>query len=124
MEYRTKVKLFVEGSPSEWIACAIVYLCDRDRLTRDDHLGMNITNVYGEATFSFADEDFMDLDDRLGGALPELYVKVFDSEARCVFSTRAQARPNTVPELIQVPIPRRIALEHGLLRGEAAGGPS
>jgi hypothetical protein len=116
VEYHTKVKLFVEGSPSEWISCAIVYLYDRDRLTRDDHLGMNITNVYGEASFSFTDADFLDLDERIGGSLPELYVRVFDAEARCVFSTRARAQRNEVPALIPVPIPRALAVEHGLLR--------
>jgi len=115
MEFETKVKLFVEESPTEWIGSAIVCLYDRDRLTRDDHLGMNITNPYGEAVFRFSSHEFMDLDDRVGGSLPELYVKVFDSDGRCVVSTRARALRNHVPELIRIGIPRRVAEKHGLL---------
>jgi hypothetical protein len=115
MEYRTTVKLFVEQSPSEWIACAIVCLYDRDRLSRDDHLGMDVTNVYGEATFRFSEEDFLDVDDRLGGALPELYVRVYDSAGDCVLSTRAEAARNTIPELIRIPVDRALAQRHGLV---------
>jgi hypothetical protein len=115
MEYCTTVKLFVEQSPSEWIACAIVCLYDRDRLSRDDHLGMDITNVYGEATFRFTEEDFLDVDDRLGGALPELYVRVYDSAGECVLSTRADAARNTIPELIRIGVDRELARRHGLL---------
>jgi hypothetical protein len=115
MEFETKVKLFVEDAPAEWISCAIVCLYDRDRLSRDDHLGMNITDVYGEATFRFTREEFMDLDDRLGGVLPELYIRVFDSDGHCVVSSRAQARPNAVPELIRIPVRRELAVRHGLI---------
>jgi hypothetical protein len=115
MEYKTKVKLVVEDEPGEWIPAAIVCLYDRDRLTRDDHLGTNVTNVYGEATFRFSSKDFVDLDDRLGGSLPELYIKVFDAEGNCVVSSRAEALPNAVPELIRVPISRELAVRHRLI---------
>lgn len=115
MEHETKVKLFVSDSPSEWISSAIVCLYDRDRVTSDDHLGMNITNSYGEAVFRFDDADFVDLDDRIGGALPELYVKVFDSEGNCVLSTRAAAVANAVPPLIRVGVDREIAERHRLI---------
>lgn len=115
MEFQTKVKLHVEGASSEWIACAVVYLYDRDRLSRDDFLGMDITDEFGEATFRFTSEQFMDLDDRLGGALPELYVKVFGRDDRLVLSTRSRAVRNTVPELIRIGIDRELARRHGLL---------
>lgn len=115
MEFTTKVKLFIEEDPGEWIACAIVCLYDRDRISRDDQLGMSITNVYGEATFRFTSEQFTDVDERLGGALPELYVRVYDSHGHCVLSTRAQAARNAVPQLIRVPIGRELARKHGLI---------
>ena len=115
MEYETKVKLFVDGAPSEWIACAIVCLYDRDRLSGDDALGMNVTNAYGEAIFRFREDEFLDLDDRIGGTLPELYVKVFDSEGNCVVTTRAEARRNAVPDLIRIPIDRELARRHRLV---------
>lgn len=115
MHHTTRVKLFLEEAPSEWIACAVVCLYDRDRLSRDDHLGMDITDVYGEATFTFRDEDFVDVDDRLGGSLPELYVKVFASDGACVLSTRALAVRNAIPALIRVPIRRDVARQHGLI---------
>lgn len=115
MEYRTRVKLFIEGSPSEWVSGAIVCLYDRDRVSRDDHLGTDVTNAYGEADFRFVAEDFLDVDDRLGGSLPELYVRVYDADGRCVLSTRARARPNTVPELLPIPIDRELARRHRLI---------
>ena len=115
MQYETKVKLFVQQDPTEWISCAIVCLYDRDRLSRDDHLGMDITDSYGEATFHFADADFLDVDDRIGGALPELYVRVYDSSGACVLSTRGDAARNTIPELIRIPIDRDVARKHGLI---------
>jgi hypothetical protein len=115
VEYSTTVKLFVEDSPSEWLPCAVVYLYDRDRLSRDDFLGMGITNEYGEATFSFEHADFVDLDDRIGGALPELYIKVFGRDDRLMLSTRAVARRNQIPRLIRVGVERELAREHGLL---------
>jgi hypothetical protein len=116
VEYRTKVKLVLEDAGGEWVSGAIVCLYDRDRLTRDDHLGTNVTNLYGEAEFRFSSRDFLDLDDRIGGSLPELFVKVYDSDGRCVITTRAAAEPNAVPALIRVAIPRKLALAHGLIR--------
>lgn len=115
MEYETTVKLFVEESPSEWIPCAVVYLYDRDRLSRDDFLGMDFTDSYGEAHFRFDSSQFLDLDDRLGGTLPELFVKVFGRDDRLVLSTRAGAARNQVPTLLRIGIPRSLAQEHGLL---------
>ena len=115
MEYETKVKLYVEDDPTEWIGCAIVCLYDRDRVSRDDHLGMNITNTYGEAVFRFHADDYLDVDDRIGGALPELYVRVYDSEGACVLTTRADARKNAVPDLIRVPVSRELAERHKLI---------
>jgi hypothetical protein len=115
MEFETTVKLFVADAPTEWISSVIVCLYDRDRFTKDDHLGMNITNPYGEAVFRFTTKDFLDFDDRLGGSLPELYVKVFDTEGNCVVSTRADAVRNAAPTLIRIPIEREIAIRHGLI---------
>ena len=115
MEFETKVKLFVDGSPAEWIACAVVYLYDRDRLSKDDFLGMDITDQYGEATFRFHSDQFADVDERLGGALPELYVKVYGRDDELVLTTRARARRNVVPDLIRVAVDREAARRHGLL---------
>ena len=115
VQYTTTVKLFVEGSPAEWLPCAIVYLYDRDRVSQDDFLGMEITNEYGEATFHFRAREFVDVDDRLGGALPELYIKVFGRDDRFMLSTRAVARRNEVPSLIRIGVDREMAKEHGLL---------
>ncbi|CAN5792963.1 hypothetical protein BH23GEM6_BH23GEM6_01750 [soil metagenome] len=115
MEFQTTVKLFIADEPTEWISSAIVCLYDRDRVTRDDHLGMNITNAYGEAVIRFTAEDYMDFDDRVGGSLPELYVKIFDSNGDCVLSTRSEAMRNAVPSLIRIPIEREVAERHGLI---------
>jgi hypothetical protein len=113
--HHTRVKLFVADDPQTWIVGAIVCLYDRDRISRDDYLGSGTTNVYGEVTFEFTDADFLDLDDRIGGSLPELYIKVYDSAGTLVLSTRARAAANAVPALIRVPIERALAARHGLL---------
>jgi hypothetical protein len=115
LEYQTKIKLYVDGAPTDWIVGAIVCLYDRDRLSRDDHLGTEVTNMYGEATFRFTSAQFVDLDERLGGTLPDLYIEVFDSAGKRVITTRAQAERNAVPDLIRVPIEREVARRHGLL---------
>jgi len=115
MEFETTVKLFIADEPTEWISSAIVCLYDRDRITKDDHLGMNITDVYGEAIIRFNTEDFMDFDDRLGGSLPELYVKVFDTDGNCVLSTRSAALRNSIPSLIRIPVDREVAERHRLI---------
>lgn len=115
MQYQTRVKLFIDGAPTEWIVGAVVCLYDRDRISRDDSLGSNITNAYGEADFTFDEADFLDVDDFLGGALPELYVKVFDSAGQCAISTRGIALSNHVPPLIRVPVERQIAKRHNLI---------
>ena len=115
VEYETTVKLYVEEDPTEWISCAVVYLYDRDRLSRDDFLGMDITDAYGEARFRFTSAQFLDFDDRVGGPLPELFVKVFGRDDELMLSTRATAARNQVPMLIRVGIPRDLALQHRLL---------
>ncbi len=115
MEYTTRVKLFIEDARTEWIPGAIVCIYDRDRVSRDDLLGTDVTDSYGEATFTFQAAQFLDIDDRVGGALPELYVKVYDSAGSCVISTRGEAEPNSVPPLIRVGIGRELAERHGLI---------
>lgn len=116
MPQQTTVKVFVEdSSPTEWIVGAIVCLYDRDRVTGDDHLGTNVTNQYGEATFHFDEERLLDLDDRVGGRLPELYVELVDSQGECVVTTRTSAVRNAVPKLIRVPIDRERARRHELV---------
>ena len=119
MEYTTTIKLFVEGAPAEWLGCAIVYLYDRDLVSRDDFLGMGITDEFGEATFTFHRDAFVDLDDRVGGPIgapmPELYIKVFGRDDRLMLSTRALAQRNQIPRLIRVGVDRELAREHGLL---------
>ena len=109
------MKLFVDGSAGEWIVGAIVCLYDRDRLSRDDLLGTDSTDVYGEATFHFSADQFLDMDDRMGGDLPELYVKVFGPDGACIVSTRANAIRNSVPDLIRIPIARNLARQHRLI---------
>ena len=115
MEYQTKVKLFVEDAVADWIVGAVVCLYDRDRLSRDDHLGTSVTNTYGEATFRFTANDFLDMDDRLGGSLPELYIKIFDTDGQCVLSTRGEVIRNSVPNLIRIPVDRELARRHRLI---------
>jgi hypothetical protein len=51
-EYQTKVKLFIAGAATEWIVGAVVCLYDRDRISRDDYLGTNSTNMYRGSVLS------------------------------------------------------------------------
>ncbi|MDQ3556305.1 MAG: transthyretin-like family protein [Gemmatimonadota bacterium] len=117
MYFTTTVKLVLQEAPSEGIPGVRLCLYDRDRITRDDLLGSETTDDNGEACFRFDSDRFVDLDDRLGGVFPELYVAVCDERDEKVFDTRSDCTHNSAPRHMTVCVPRMVAEEHGLLVG-------
>lgn len=117
MYFTTLVKLVLEEAPSQVVPGVKLCLYDHDRLTRDDLLGSEVTNAEGEACFRFDSEQFVDLDDRLGGVFPELYVAVCDEASDTVFNTRSDCTNNNAPRHMTVCVPRAVAEAHGLLVG-------
>jgi hypothetical protein len=115
MKYVTTVLLFLADEPDRPIPNVRITLHDRDRLSADDLLGSEITDEQGEATVSYTTEDFMDLDDRFGGAFPDLYAVVLDREGNTVTNLRAEAVPNLPRKQIAIPLDRELALRHGLI---------
>lgn len=119
MRFTTQVKLVLDESPAQPVAGVKLCLFDRDRVTRDDLLGSETTDENGEVCFRFNSEQFMDLDDRIGGDFPDLYVAVCDSADEKVFTTRSDATANTAPRRMVVRIPREVAERHQLLAAPA-----
>jgi hypothetical protein len=114
MYYTTTVRLSVEGAPSEPLSGVMVSLFDRDTFTPDDFLGTEMTDTHGEAHFRFTSEQYMDIDDQMGGVMPDLYVKVFDASGEMVLSTRADTVPNTARKQIHVGVPMALVEQHQL----------
>ena len=104
MYYSTVVRVVREGT-EEPVAGAKVSLFDRDRFLKDDLLGEGDTNAQGEVRFDYNSEDFVDLDDRLTGVFPDLYVVVRAADGSEVVTTRAETVPNTPRKSITVTVP-------------------
>ncbi len=119
MHFSTLVKLVLEESPSEGVPGVRLCLYDRDRLSRDDLLGSETTDVKGEVCIHFSSEQFSDLDEWVGGDFPELYVAVCDAAGEHVFTTRSAAESNTAPRHMTVRIPRDVAERHELITASA-----
>lgn len=115
MRYTTTVKLVLAESPSSPIPNVRVALYDRDRFTPDDLLGAAETNADGEARFQYNTEAFADVDEAMGGDMPELYAVVYDARDQVVTSTRSDAEVNLAQKRITIPIAREVALRHQLL---------
>lgn len=118
MYCKTTVKLILADS-REPLAGVRVQLWDRDRITPDDLLGTQVTDSAGEACFDYETEKYLDLDDRLGGHAPELYVVVLDTREAPVLSTRTEAAGNSHRRRMTVPVERAMAERAGLFRALA-----
>ncbi len=112
MYCKTTVKV-VHDCAGDPLPGARVSLYDRDWLTSDDLLGSEITDVRGEACFGYASEAWVDLDDRIGGSAPELYVVVHGAHGEPVVNTRAQAVSNRHRRQITVAVPEGLVREAG-----------
>jgi hypothetical protein len=104
MHYTTVVKVVEEGS-NRALSGLKVSLFDRDTFSRDDLLGSGETDSGGEVRFDYKSEDFVDLDDRLGGVFPELYCVVYRADGGELHSTKADAVDNTPRKYITVAVP-------------------
>ena len=114
MHFTTTVTLHTDETPSCPLPGIRVALFDRDLLSDDDPLGSALTDEQGDARFLFSAADFADLDDRIRGAAPDLYVIVHDASGNVVLSTRAEAAENAAQKRINVRVPRGVAVQHSL----------
>lgn len=107
MYCKTTVKVVHDGL-GDPLPGATVSLYDRDWLTPDDLLGTEITDASGQACFSYPAEAWIDLDDRIGGNAPELYVVVHGCEGEAIVNTRAEAVSNRHRRRITVTVPEGV----------------
>ena len=114
MHFSVMVKL-VEDETSRPLPGVQLCLYDRDRITRDDLLGTEVTDSNGEACFRFDEDKYMDIDDRLGGDFPDLYAVVCRADGEKVHTTRTEATHNIAPRHMTVRIPRHVAEKNQLL---------
>lgn len=105
MHYSTIVKLVSADNPQQGIAGVKVSLFDRDTFTPDDLLGTGTTDEAGEVRFDYSSSKFVDLDDKVMGIFPELYIMAYDQAGERVVSTRSQSVDNTPRKRIMVPLP-------------------
>jgi hypothetical protein len=104
MYYTTTVRLVAAEDPERGIPGVQVSLFDRDTFSRDDVLGTATTDASGEARFDYSSEQFVDLDDRVGGIFPELFVVAYARDGEKVVSTRSDAVDNTPRKRITVAV--------------------
>jgi hypothetical protein len=103
MHYTTVVKVVEEGS-NRPLSGLQVSLFDRDTFSRDDLLGSGETDAGGEVRFDYSSDQFVDLDDRIGGIFPELYAVVYRDGAQ-LYSSKADAVNNTPRKFITLAVP-------------------
>jgi hypothetical protein len=115
MKFTTHVRVHLEGAPAQALPRVKVSLHDRDRITPDDHIATARTDDAGVAAFTYYSKDFVDLDERLGGLYPELYVVLRDARDQVVLTTRSDAEKNQARREIVVAVPRNLAERHDLL---------
>jgi hypothetical protein len=114
----TRVKLVLAESPTTCIPGVKVELYDRDSNDEDDWLAAAISDDQGEILFSYDSEEYTDAEDqelwRLE-SLPDLYVKVYNTQDQVVLSTRSDTLEDKLPKLITVPISQELVDQHGLM---------
>ncbi len=104
MHYTTIVRLVAAEDPERGLSGIQVGLFDRDLTSRDDALGTAVTDASGEARFEYTSEQFVDLDDRVQGVFPDLYVVAFGANGEKVVTTRDETVRNTPRKRITVPV--------------------
>lgn len=104
MHYMTTVRLVAADDPERGIAGVKVALFDHDTISRDDSLGTAVTDTDGEARFDYESEEFVDLDDRIQGVFPDLYVVAYGPDGEKVVTTRDDTVRNTPRKRITVAV--------------------
>ena len=115
MFFSTVVKLVVDEPDAQPISGVKVSLHDRDTFTPDDHLGTAVTDENGEARFEYNSEDFVGIDDRLTGEMPDLYVTVEGPNGDTIHSTRSETISNLPQRQLTVRLSRDLVTQHNLL---------
>lgn len=100
--YFTTVVHLSAAETRQPLAGVKVSLFDRDLFSPDDALGTETSDAKGEACFRYSSDDFADLDDKLRGEMPDLYVVVHGADGSKLFSTRSETVENTPRKRIAV----------------------
>lgn len=114
-----RIQLTLADGPATPLPNVRLSLYDRDENDPDDFLAEGSTNSRGEVLLSFDSDRYTDREDQekwRTESLPDLYVIVYNPDGQVVLSTRAQAQIDKLPRVIQISIPRTLALEKKLLK--------
>ena len=113
-----RIQLALIEDPGMPLSNVRLMLYDRDENDPDDFLAEGHTNDRGEVLLSFDSDRYTDQEDQekwRTESLPDLYVVVYSADGEAILSTRAQAQIDKLPRVIQVAIPRVLALAKGLI---------
>ncbi len=102
MYYRTIVRIVSAEQPARPVSGIRVSLFDHDTFLKDDLLGTGTTDAAGEASIQYNSDQFVDVDDRLTGVFPDLYVVIHGAGDEVVLSTREEMVRNTPRKEITV----------------------
>ncbi len=105
MYFTTVVKVVLDGPEERPMPGVQVRLYDRDLFSSDDLLGEQVTDQNGEARFQYTSDSFVDLDDRLGGSMPDLYAVVNGANGEQLATTKAETIDNTPQKHLTVRVP-------------------
>jgi hypothetical protein len=114
-----RIQLSVSGDRLMPLGNVNLALFDRDENDPDDFLAKGRTDERGEILLSFDSNRYTDREDQENWrieSLPDLYVVVYGAGGEAIHSTRAQTQIDKLPRVIQIMVPRELALEQGLIQ--------
>ena len=113
-----RVRLILAGNASRVLPGVKIALFDRDLHDEDDYLGSGVTGENGVVRITFDSDQYADNEDQPAwrlDSLPDLYVRVYNSNGAVVYSTIEKTVADSLPDEITVAIPREVAERHNLL---------
>lgn len=118
MELFQRIRLVLAEPSAPPLPAVKVALYDYDSDSHDDHLGDGITDAQGEVVIGYTTDDYVDAEDGPEWSIksfPDLYVIVYDAVGQVALNTRDRVRPDEMPRILIVEIPRAVAEQHDLL---------
>ena len=122
MQLFTRIRLVLAEPTATRLPGVRVSLYDYDSDGHDDPLGDGVTDAQGEVAIGYTTDQYVDSEDGPDWSIksfPDLYVVVYDAAGQVAINTRDRVRPDEMPRVLVVEVPRAVAEQHGLLSTSA-----